>query len=168
MALAQTGTTRGGNGVLFPSGAKALLIDGKRAAEHVIARVTENTRALAAQGLKPGLAVVVVGDDPASQVYVKSKSKAAQACGFHSVQHDLAATASEAELLALLEQLNADPAIHGILLQLPLPGRLDPGRVIEAIAPGKDVDGLHPVNSGRLAVAIWHARSCHVRRPAGW
>jgi methylenetetrahydrofolate dehydrogenase (NADP+) / methenyltetrahydrofolate cyclohydrolase len=151
MALAQTGTTPAGNGVLFPSGAKSLLIDGKRAAEHVIARVTENTRALAAQGLKPGLAVVLVGDDPASQVYVKSKSKAAKACGFHSVQHDLAATTSEAELLALVEQLNADPAIHGILLQLPLPGRLDPGRVIEAIAPGKDVDGLHPVNSGLLA-----------------
>ncbi|MDQ6703063.1 MAG: bifunctional methylenetetrahydrofolate dehydrogenase/methenyltetrahydrofolate cyclohydrolase FolD [Pseudomonadota bacterium] len=127
------------------------MIDGKRASEHVIARVTENTRALAAQGVKPGLAVVLVGDDPASQVYVKSKSKAAQACGFHSVQHDLAATASEAELLAMVEQLNADPAIHGILLQLPLPGRLDPGRVIEAISPGKDVDGLHPVNSGRLA-----------------
>jgi methylenetetrahydrofolate dehydrogenase (NADP+) / methenyltetrahydrofolate cyclohydrolase len=117
----------------------------------VVARVTENTRVLAAQGLKPGLAVVLVGDDPASQVYVKSKSNAAQACGFHSVQHDLAATTSEAELLALVERLNADPAIHGILLQLPLPGRLDPGRVIETIAPGKDVDGLHPVNSGRLA-----------------
>jgi methylenetetrahydrofolate dehydrogenase (NADP+)/methenyltetrahydrofolate cyclohydrolase len=151
MALAQTGTTSAGNGVLSPSGAKALLIDGRRASEQVIARVTENTRALAAQGLKPGLAVVLVGDDPASQVYVKSKSKAAQACGFHSVQHDLAATTSEAELLALVEQLNADPAIHGILLQLPLPGRLDPGRVIEAISPGKDVDGLHPVNSGLLA-----------------
>lgn len=151
MAQTQTGATPAGNGVLFPSGAKALLIDGKRASEQVIARVTENTRALAAQGLKPGLAVVLVGDDPASQVYVKSKSKAAQACGFHSVQHDLAATASEAELLALIEQLNADPAIHGTLLQLPLPGRLDPGRVIDAISPGKDVDGLHPVNSGRLA-----------------
>ena len=84
MALAQTGTTPAGNGVLFPSGAKALLIDGKRASEQVIARVTENARTLAAQGLKPGLAVVLVGDDPASQVYVKSKSKAAQACGFHS------------------------------------------------------------------------------------
>jgi methylenetetrahydrofolate dehydrogenase (NADP+) / methenyltetrahydrofolate cyclohydrolase len=161
MALAQTGTTSAGNGVLSPSGAKALLIspsgakalliDGRRASEQVIARVTENTRALAAQGLKPGLAVVLVGDDPASQVYIKSKSKAAQACGFHSVQHDLAATTSEAELLALVELLNVDPAIHGILLQLPLPGRLDPGRVIEAISPDKDVDGLHPVNSGLLA-----------------
>jgi methylenetetrahydrofolate dehydrogenase (NADP+)/methenyltetrahydrofolate cyclohydrolase len=166
MVLAQTGTTPAGNGVLFPSGATSLLIDGKRAAEHVIARVTENTRALAAQGLKPGLAVVLVGDDPASQVYVKSKSKAAQACGFHSVQRDLAATTSEAELLALVEQLNADPAIHGILLQLPLPGRLDPGRVIEAIAPGKDVDGLHPVNSGRLACGDM-ARALVPCTPAG-
>jgi methylenetetrahydrofolate dehydrogenase (NADP+) / methenyltetrahydrofolate cyclohydrolase len=151
MAQARTGTTPAGNGVLFSSGATALLIDGKRASEQVLARVTEKTGALAAQGVKPGLAVVLVGDDPASQVYVKSKSKAAQACGFHSVQHDLAATASEAALLALVEQLNADPAIHGILLQLPLPGRLDPGRVIEAISPDKDVDGLHPLNSGLLA-----------------
>jgi methylenetetrahydrofolate dehydrogenase (NADP+) / methenyltetrahydrofolate cyclohydrolase len=126
-------------------------IDGKRASKRVLARVAEKTRALAAQGLKPGLAVVLVGEDPASQVYVKSKGKAAQACGFHSVQHDLAATTSEAELLALVEKLNADPAIHGILLQLPLPKRLDPSRVIEAISPGKDVDGLHPFNVGLLA-----------------
>jgi methylenetetrahydrofolate dehydrogenase (NADP+)/methenyltetrahydrofolate cyclohydrolase len=127
------------------------LIDGKRASERVLARVTEKTRALAAQGLKPGLAVVLVGEDPASQVYVKSKGNAAQACGFHSVQHDLVATTSEAELLALVEKLNSDPAIHGILLQLPLPNRLDPSRVIETISPGKDVDGLHPFNAGLLA-----------------
>ena len=127
------------------------MIDGKRASERVLAQVTEKTRALVAQGLKPGLAVVLVGENPASQVYVKSKGKAAQACGFHSIQHDLAATTSEEELLALVEKLNADPAIHGILLQLPLPGRLDPSRVIQAISPGKDVDGLHPVNSGLLA-----------------
>lgn len=127
------------------------MIDGKRASEQVLARVTEKTHALAAQGLKPGLAVVLVGEDPASQVYVKSKSKAAQACGFHSIQHDLAATASESELLALVEKLNADAAVHGILLQLPLPNRLDPSRVIEAIAPSKDVDGLHPFNAGLLA-----------------
>lgn len=127
------------------------MIDGKRASERVLARVTEKTRALAAQGLKPGLAVVLVGEDPASQVYVKSKGNAAQACGFHSVQHDLVATTSEAELLALVEKLNSDPAIHGILLQLPLPNRLDPSRVIETISPGKDVDGLHPFNAGLLA-----------------
>jgi methylenetetrahydrofolate dehydrogenase (NADP+) / methenyltetrahydrofolate cyclohydrolase len=127
------------------------VIDGKRASKLVLARVAEKTRALAARGLTPGLAVVLVGDDPASQVYVKSKGKAAQACGFHSIQHDLAATASEAELLALVEKLNADPEIHGILLQLPLPKQLDPSRVIEAISPGKDVDGLHPFNAGLLA-----------------
>jgi methylenetetrahydrofolate dehydrogenase (NADP+) / methenyltetrahydrofolate cyclohydrolase len=141
-----------GDGVLLPSSGKALLIDGKRASEQVLAEVAEKTRALAAQGIQPGLAVVLVGEDPASQVYVKSKGKAAKACGFHSVQHDLPATTSEAELLALVERLNADPKIHGILLQLPLPNRLDPTRVIEAISPGKDVDGLHPVNSGLLAI----------------
>jgi methylenetetrahydrofolate dehydrogenase (NADP+) / methenyltetrahydrofolate cyclohydrolase len=141
-----------GDGVLLPSTGKALLIDGKRASEQVLAEVAEKTRALAAQGIQPGLAVVLVGEDPASQVYVKSKGKAAKACGFHSVQHDLPATTSEAELLALVERLNADPKIHGILLQLPLPNRLDPTRVIEAISPGKDVDGLHPVNSGLLAI----------------
>jgi methylenetetrahydrofolate dehydrogenase (NADP+) / methenyltetrahydrofolate cyclohydrolase len=130
---------------------RCAVIDGKRASEQVLARVTESTRALAAQGLRPGLAVVLVGDDPASQVYVKSKGKAAHACGFHSIQHDLPATTSEAELLTLIEQLNADSDIHGILLQLPLPNRLDPGRVIEAISPGKDVDGLHPFNAGLLA-----------------
>jgi methylenetetrahydrofolate dehydrogenase (NADP+) / methenyltetrahydrofolate cyclohydrolase len=140
-----------GTDILLPSGGKALLIDGKRASEHVLARISEKTRTLAAQGLKPGLAVVIVGEDPASQVYVKSKGKAAHGCGFHSVQHDLPATTSEAELFSLVEQLNADPEIHGILLQLPLPGRLDPSRVIEAISPGKDVDGLHPVNAGLLA-----------------
>ena len=113
--------------------------------------VTEKTHALAAQGLKPGLAVVLVGDDPASQVYVKSKGKAAHACGFHSIQHNLPATTSEADLLALIKHLNADSGIHGILLQLPLPNRLDPSRVIEAISPGKDVDGLHPLNAGLLA-----------------
>jgi methylenetetrahydrofolate dehydrogenase (NADP+)/methenyltetrahydrofolate cyclohydrolase len=141
-----------GDGVLLPSTGKALLIDGKRASEQVLAEVAEKTRALAAQGIQPGLAVVLVGEDPASQVYVKSKGKAAKACGFHSIQHDLPATTSEAELLALVERLNADPKIHGILLQLPLPNRLDPTRVIEAISPGKDVDGLHPVNSGLLAI----------------
>ncbi|WGJ14494.1 bifunctional methylenetetrahydrofolate dehydrogenase/methenyltetrahydrofolate cyclohydrolase FolD [Methylocapsa sp. D3K7] len=127
------------------------VIDGKRASKRVLARVTEVARSLAAQGLRPGLAVILVGEDPASQVYVKSKGKAAHACGFHSIQHDLAATVSEEELLALVETLNADPAIHGILLQLPLPRPLDPGRVIDAISPGKDVDGLHPVNAGLLA-----------------
>lgn len=139
-------------GVLRSSGGRALLIDGKQASEEVLAGIAEKTCALAASGLRPGLAVILVGEDPASQVYVKSKSKAAQACGFHSVQYDLAATTSESELLALIAKLNGDPTIHGVLLQLPLPGRLDPTRVIEAISPAKDVDGLHPVNSGLLAI----------------
>ncbi len=154
MSLAETKTTTPptGGGILLPSGGKALLIDGKRASEQVLAEVAAKTLALAAKGIKPGLAVVLVGEDPASQVYVKAKGKAAKACGFHSVQHDLAAMTTEAELLALVQQLNADPTIHGILLQLPLPGRLDPARVIDAISPGKDVDGLHPVNSGLLAI----------------
>jgi methylenetetrahydrofolate dehydrogenase (NADP+)/methenyltetrahydrofolate cyclohydrolase len=130
---------------------RCALIDGRLASERVLARVTEKTRALAAQGLKPGLAVVLVGEDPASQVYVKSKGKAAHACGFHSIQHNLPATTSEADLLTLIKHLNADSDIHGILLQLPLPDRLDPSRVIEAISPGKDVDGLHPFNAGLLA-----------------
>lgn len=127
------------------------MIDGNRASARVLAHVAEKTRALAAQGLTPGLAVVLVGEDPASQVYVKSKGKAAHACGFHSIQHDLPATTSEADLLALIKHLNADSDIHGILLQLPLPNRFDPSRVIEAISPGKDVDGLHPFNAGLLA-----------------
>jgi methylenetetrahydrofolate dehydrogenase (NADP+)/methenyltetrahydrofolate cyclohydrolase len=154
MASAQPDTTTppADTGVLRSSGGRALLIDGKRASEEVLAEVAEKTRKVMAQGLQPGLAVILVGEDPASQVYVKSKGKAAKMCGFHSVQYDLAATTSEAELLDLIKKLNADQTIHGILLQLPLPGRLDPTRVIEAISPAKDVDGLHPVNSGLLAI----------------
>lgn len=152
MALAKTAATSPADGVIRPSGGGALLIDGKLASEEVLRNVSAVTAEVVAQGLKPGLAVILVGEDPASQVYVKSKGKAAQACGFHSVQYDLAATTSEAELLALVQKLNADPAIHGILLQLPLPNRLDPTRVIEAISPSKDVDGLHPVNAGLLAI----------------
>ncbi|VTZ51099.1 bifunctional 5,10-methylene-tetrahydrofolate dehydrogenase and 5,10-methylene-tetrahydrofolate cyclohydrolase [Methylocella tundrae] len=140
------------SGVLRPSSGKALLIDGKRGSEEVLTEIAEKVRGLAGQGLKPGLAVILVGADPASQVYVGAKGKAAKAVGFHSVQHDLPATASEAEIIALIRQLNADPAIHGILLQLPLPGGADATRIIESIAPEKDVDGLHPINSGLLAI----------------
>jgi methylenetetrahydrofolate dehydrogenase (NADP+)/methenyltetrahydrofolate cyclohydrolase len=149
---AQTAATTGTDSVIRQSGGAALLIDGKRASEEVLATIAATTRDVVAKGLKPGLAVVLVGEDPASQVYVKSKGKAAQSCGFHSIQYDLPATTGEAELLALVQKLNADPAIHGILLQLPLPNRLDPTRVIDAISPSKDVDGLHPVNAGLLAI----------------
>jgi methylenetetrahydrofolate dehydrogenase (NADP+)/methenyltetrahydrofolate cyclohydrolase len=152
MALATPTPPLAEGGVLRPSSGKALLIDGKRGSEEVLASIAEKTRGLAAQGLQPGLAVILVGADPASQVYVGAKGKAAKACGFHSVQHDLRADTSEADLIALIKTLNADPAIHGILLQLPLPGGRDATRAIESIAPEKDVDGLHPVNSGLLAI----------------
>jgi len=142
----------GSDGILRPSAGKALIIDGKRVSEIVLAETAEKARALAASGLKPGLAVILAGDDPASAVYVKSKGKAAESCGFHSVQHTLPATVSEAEVLKLVGDLNNDPAIHGILVQLPLPNGIDSTRVLAAISPAKDVDGFHPVNVGLLGV----------------
>lgn len=131
----------------------ATVIDGKQIAQASIAEVKAGTeRLVAASGVTPGLAVVLVGEDPASQVYVGSKGRMAKECGFHSVQHTLPETISQAELTALVEKLNADPAIHGILVQLPLPGSaLSERDTIAAIAPEKDVDGLHDVNIGRLA-----------------
>jgi len=154
LILPQQGEFAGqaGEGIVRPSSAKALLIDGKKAQQAVLAEVTQATTALAARGIKPGLAVVLVGEDPASQVYVKSKSKAALACGFHSVQVDLPATTPEAEVITCVDRLNRDPAIHGILVQLPLPAHIEPARVIAAISPEKDVDGLHPLNAGLLAI----------------
>ena len=134
--------------ILRPSGLGALLIDGKIAAAQITRAVGAEVAAL---GIRPGLAVVLVGSDPASEVYVKAKGRMAAACGFHSVQHDLAAQTTQDELLALLRQLNADPAIHGILVQMPLPRHLDAATIIEAISPGKDVDGFHPLNAGYLA-----------------
>ncbi len=95
---------------------------------------------------------MLVGADPASEVYVRSKGRAAAACGFHSVQHTLPATTSEPDLIALVERLNADPTIHGILIQLPLPKHIDAAKVLETIVPTKDVDGFHPVNAGLLAI----------------
>ncbi len=127
------------------------VIDGKAVAEEVVATVKQGAaRLIAENGVTPGIAVVIVGEDPASQVYVNSKSRKAKECGFHSVQHALPADTSEADLLALIADLNADPAIHGILVQLPLPGHIDSGRVIQAIAPEKDVDGFHFINVGKL------------------
>ena len=101
--------------------------------------------------LVPGLAVVLVGEDPASQVYVRNKGKQTVACGMQSFEHKLAPTASEAELLQLVHQLNSDPAVHGILVQLPLPDQIDTHAVINAIDPAKDVDGFHLSNVGLLA-----------------
>ncbi|WP_420392664.1 bifunctional 5,10-methylenetetrahydrofolate dehydrogenase/5,10-methenyltetrahydrofolate cyclohydrolase [Acuticoccus sp.] len=125
------------------------LIDGKAAA----ARITDEVARRAARlPVRPGLAVVIVGEDPASVVYVRMKSATAEALGFHSVQHTLPAETTQAELVALVAALNADPAVHGILVQLPLPAHLDPPATIAAIDPDKDVDGLTVANAGRLAV----------------
>jgi methylenetetrahydrofolate dehydrogenase (NADP+)/methenyltetrahydrofolate cyclohydrolase len=125
-------------------------IDGKLIAAEVVATVTRAAGDLASKGIVPGLAVVIVGEDPASQVYVASKSKMARECGFHSVQHTLPVDTSQADLVALVESLNADPAIHGILVQLPLPVHIDSGEIIQTIDPDKDVDGFTFVNVGRL------------------
>ena len=128
------------------------VIDGAAVAQEMIARVGAEAGALIARGVKPGLAVVLVGEDPASRVYVGAKGKAAQQCGFHSLQFDLPATTSEATLLELVHRLNADPAVHGILVQLPLPKAINSAAVLEAIAPHKDVDGFHPINVGLAAI----------------
>lgn len=130
----------------------ALVIDGKQAAASVIASVTEASGALAREtGVQPGLAVVIVGDDPASHTYVNSKSRMAKQCGFNSIQHSLPADTGQQDLEQLVAKLNADPAIHGILVQLPLPKQLNSGPVIRSISPEKDVDGLHVVNAGKIA-----------------
>ncbi len=127
------------------------IIDGKAVAADVTAKVRDATEALKREaGVTPGLAVIIVGEDPASQVYVASKSRTAKECGFHSVQHTLAADTSEADLLTLIARLNADKAIHGILVQLPLPKHIDEGAVIQAVSPDKDVDGFNFVNVGKL------------------
>jgi len=133
----------------------ATIIDGKVRAEALRKQVAEATRQLAqAHGLVPGLAVVLVGDNPASQVYVRSKAKMTVEAGMHSVEHRLPETTSEAELLALVAALNADAAIHGILVQLPLPKQIDAQNVLGALDPAKDVDGFHPMNAGRLATGL--------------
>ena len=129
----------------------ASVIDGKKVADDVVETVKAATAKLVAEtGVVPGIAVVIVGEDPASQVYVRSKGKKAHDCGFHSETYTLPANTSEADLLAKVEALNNDPAIHGILVQLPLPRHIDEGKVIQAIAPQKDVDGFHFINVGML------------------
>lgn len=130
----------------------ASLIDGKVIAADLRARVAvEVARMKREHGLTPGLAVVLIGNDPASEVYVRNKHKQTQAAGMASFEHVLPADVAQADVLALIAQLNADPAVHGILVQLPLPKGLDTEAVIAAIDPAKDVDGLHPHNAGRLA-----------------
>jgi len=128
------------------------IIDGKAFAESLRARVAGAVaRVKTAHGLKPGLAVVLVGTDPASEVYVRNKRRQTAECGMESIEHTLPADTAEAALLDLIARLNRDPAVHGILVQLPLPKHIDPDKVIDAIDPAKDVDGFHVINAGRLA-----------------
>jgi methylenetetrahydrofolate dehydrogenase (NADP+)/methenyltetrahydrofolate cyclohydrolase len=140
---------------------EARLLDGKAQAEAMREALREQVAARVAKGLRaPGLAVVLVGGDPASQVYVRHKRKACDAVGFVSQAYDLPVDVSEKELLGLIDRLNADPAIDGILVQLPLPRHIDSETVIEAIDPAKDVDGFHPYNMGRLAVRMPLLQPC--------
>ena len=132
----------------------AQLIDGTALAQRLRAEVGERAAALTARGVKPGLAVILVGDDPASAVYVRNKVKACHDAGFHSVQERYDATLAQADLLARIAALNADPAIHGILVQMPLPKHLDAHRVIEAIAGAKDVDGFSLASAGALVAGL--------------
>jgi methylenetetrahydrofolate dehydrogenase (NADP+)/methenyltetrahydrofolate cyclohydrolase len=133
----------------------ATIIDGKAFAAGLRARIANGVTAFRAQaGRAPGLAVVLVGEDPASNVYVRSKGKATREAGMESVEHRLPADVPAENLLALVATLNADPAIDGILVQLPLPKHIDEQSVISAIDPDKDVDGFHPINAGRLATGL--------------
>ena len=128
----------------------AQVLNGAEVAEHIKQRVAARAAELAQQGIKPGLAAVIVGDNPASQVYVGSKVKTCQSLGLHSEKHALPAETTTEELLALVDRLNRDEAIDGILVQMPLPAQIDSRRILEAIDPAKDVDGFHPINVGRL------------------
>ena len=142
----------------------ANILDGQVVAADIRADLHNRVAArIAAGGARPGLAVVLVGDSAASKVYVRNKRKACDQVGIQSFAHDLPATTSEARLLDLIDQLNADAAVHGILVQLPLPDHIDPEKVIERIAPNKDVDGFHPFNIGKLALRMPVLRPCTPR-----
>jgi methylenetetrahydrofolate dehydrogenase (NADP+)/methenyltetrahydrofolate cyclohydrolase len=144
---------------------QATVIDGKAFAARLRAKVAEDVAKLKAlHRVQPGLAVVLVGEDPASQIYVRSKGEQTEAAGMLSQTHRLPASVSQADLIHLVSQLNADPHVHGILVQLPLPAGLDPAPVIAAIHPDKDVDGLTVINAGRLASGLPGLVSC---TPAG-
>ncbi|MBX5482770.1 MAG: bifunctional methylenetetrahydrofolate dehydrogenase/methenyltetrahydrofolate cyclohydrolase FolD [Myxococcaceae bacterium] len=139
----------------------AQIIDGKAIAAKVRAEVAEETKRLKAErGITPGLTVVRVGDDPASKTYVGGKKKAAEEVGFNGVEIHLPDTTTEAELLARVQALNADPSVHGILVQLPLPKQIHPDVVIATIDPKKDVDGFHPVSAGNLFIGRPGFRPC--------
>jgi methylenetetrahydrofolate dehydrogenase (NADP+)/methenyltetrahydrofolate cyclohydrolase len=139
----------------------ARILDGKARAARLTDDIGAAVAARVASGrAQPGLAVVLVGDNPASQVYVRNKRRTTEAAGMRSFAYDLPAATPEADLLALIDTLNADPAVHGILVQLPLPGHIDDERVTERIDPGKDVDGFHPYNIGRLVLKRPTLRPC--------
>jgi len=147
--------------------ANATIIDGKAKAAELAESISATTAALVEKtGIKPGLSVIIVGEDPASQVYVRNKKRTAEACGFNSVQHTLPADSSRDEVLTLVAELNADPTVHGILVQLPLPAQLDEQEITQSISPGKDVDGFNFQNIGMLTAG--HAEDAFVPcTPAG-
>lgn len=138
----------------------AQIIDGKALAGQIREEITQQTQTLIAAGVTPGLAVVLVGEDPASRVYVTMKEKACAAAGIYSVEHKLPATTTEQELLELVERLNQDARIDGILVQLPLPEQINEANILEAISPAKDVDGFHPYNVGRLVTGTPLFKPC--------
>ncbi|WP_287597217.1 bifunctional methylenetetrahydrofolate dehydrogenase/methenyltetrahydrofolate cyclohydrolase FolD [Thermomonas sp.] len=142
----------------------ARILDGKRIADALLDSLKAQVDArLAAGKSRPGLAVVLVGSDPASSVYVRNKKRAAEKVGIQAFDYDLPAGTGEAELVALIDKLNADPQVHGILIQLPLPGIRDASALIERIHPDKDVDGFHPQNVGHLALRQFGLRPCTPR-----
>jgi methylenetetrahydrofolate dehydrogenase (NADP+)/methenyltetrahydrofolate cyclohydrolase len=138
----------------------AKIIDGNALAKQVRSEIATRTSKLVAKGIKPGLAVLLVGEDPASQVYVRNKVKACEDVGMFSILERHSADLTEANLLKRINELNSDPKIHGILVQLPLPKHIDSHRVIEAIAPEKDVDGFHVANAGALMIGAPLFRPC--------
>jgi methylenetetrahydrofolate dehydrogenase (NADP+)/methenyltetrahydrofolate cyclohydrolase len=142
----------------------AIKMDGKALSAKVRSKILEETQSLKAQGIVPGLAVILVGDDPASEIYVRNKEKACTECGFYSEKHVLPASATEQELIALIHTLNESPKINGILCQLPLPAQISEDAVIAAIDPHKDVDAFHPANVGRIMIGDFDFLPC---TPAG-
>ncbi|WEK62411.1 MAG: bifunctional methylenetetrahydrofolate dehydrogenase/methenyltetrahydrofolate cyclohydrolase [Candidatus Microbacterium colombiense] len=132
----------------------AKILDGKAASAAIRAELTERVAALKAQGITPGIATVLVGADPASQLYVGMKHRQSEAIGMNSIQRELPADATQADVEALIDELNADPACHGYIVQLPLPKHIDTDAILERIDPAKDADGLHPTNLGRLVLNV--------------
>lgn len=132
----------------------AKILDGKAASAAIRAELTERVAALKAKGITPGIATVLVGADPASQLYVGMKHRQSEAIGMNSIQRELPADATQADVEALIDELNADPACHGYIVQLPLPKHIDTDAILERIDPAKDADGLHPTNLGRLVLNV--------------